>query len=79
VQVLSEEIPPSLDAGEGNEFLQPSCPKCGSLDVRYDAPLHGVQLAVLFVAPLPMPAGKKRWMCETCGAQWEVVPEEAPE
>ena len=79
MEVLSEEIPPSLDVDEAGEFMQPSCPKCGSLDVRYDAPLHGVQLAVLYVAPLPLPAGKKRWICETCGAQWEVVPDEAPE
>lgn len=79
MEVLSEDIPPSLDAEETGEFVQPVCPKCGSLDVRYDAPLHGVQLAALFVAPVPLPAGKERWMCGSCGAQWEVVPDDAPE
>ncbi len=75
MQILSEEIPPSLATDTGEEFVQPVCPKCRSLDVRYDSPMHGVQLAALSVAAIPIPAGQERWMCEACGAEWEVVPE----
>ena len=73
LQILSEEIPPSLATDTGEEFVQPVCPKCRSLDVRYDSPMHGVQLAVLYVAPLPLPAGEERWICDACGTQWQVV------
>jgi len=69
MQLLREDIPPSLEDGQSGEFIQPVCPRCGSLDVRFDAPLHGVQLAALGMAALPIPAGKKRWMCEECGAR----------
>ena len=79
VQVLSEEIPPSVNVDDAGEFVQPACPKCGSLDVRFDAPLHGMQLAALCVAAVPLPAGKERWICDSCGTQWEIVPDETPE
>ena len=78
MEVLNEAIPETLTDEAGEEYVQPSCPKCGSLDVNFDAPGHGVQLAVLSVAPLPIPAGKRRWMCAACGAQWEVLPDELP-
>ena len=76
LQLLNEGIPPSLDV-EDERFEQPSCPKCGSLDVRFDAPGRGVQLAALYVGPLPVPAGKQRWICDACDAQWEVLPDDA--
>ena len=71
LDILAEEIPESLPAEERIAYRQPKCPKCGSLDVRYDSPLQGVRLAVLAFFSLPTPAGKKRWMCEGCGAQWQ--------
>lgn|SRR5512146_2904084 len=70
MEVLSEEIPESLPAQEKVAFRQPKCPQCGSLDVRYDSPWHGLRLALLWFLPIPAPAGRKRWMCEACGAQW---------
>lgn len=76
IAALNEEIPASLMLDEADEFIQPSCPKCGSLDVDYGAPGRGVQLAVLYVVPVPIPAGKERWMCQSCGALWEVLPDE---
>lgn len=75
LDLLSEDIPESLPAEDKVAFRQPKCPQCGSLDVRYDSPLQGLRLAVLWVLPIPMPAGKKRWMCESCGAHWR---EEGP-
>lgn len=72
LEILGEGIPESLPAEEKVTFRQPKCPRCGSLDVRYDSPSHGLRLALLWFLPIPTPAGKKRWMCESCGAQWRL-------
>ena len=80
LELLAEEIPESLPAEERVAYRQPKCPRCGSLDVRYDSPLQGLRLAVLWVLPLPIPAGEKRWMCDACGAHWtDQRPSEAPQ
>jgi hypothetical protein len=76
IEVLNEAIPETLTDESGEDYVQPACPKCGSLDVTFDAPLHGMQLAALGMAALPIPAGKQRWMCAACGAEWEVLPDE---
>ena len=70
-------INPSLEQipvdGE-TPYDQPSCPRCGSLDIHYQA-IHeraGLASIILFV-PIPIP--KRAWICEECGALWLDAPD----
>jgi hypothetical protein len=76
--ILGEEIPAGFTAEEvGEEYQQPACPKCGSLDVGFETINKEVALAALYVLSLPMPITKNSWKCESCGAQWHVTEDEA--
>lgn len=69
--VLGEEMPASFTAEEvGEEYQQPACPKCGSLNVGYETVNRGVALAALYTLALPVPTPGNVWKCEQCGARW---------
>ena len=53
------------------EFLQPHCPQCGSIDITFEGASRAAPLASLFVLGLPLPPGRKTWLCQICGARWE--------
>jgi hypothetical protein len=69
--VLSEEIPAGFTADEvGEEYKQPACPKCGSLDVAFETLNREVALVALQLFALPVPIPRNSWKCEDCGARW---------
>jgi hypothetical protein len=69
--VLAEEIPTSFTAEEvGEEYQQPACPKCGSLDVDFQTINREVALTALYLLSLPVPIPRNSWKCEVCGARW---------
>lgn len=72
LDLLAEEIPESFSAEEvGEEYLQPECVECGSLDVSFE-PLHqGLALVCLQFLGLPVWLPKKLWHCEACGNHWK--------
>jgi hypothetical protein len=75
--LLSEQIPPSFTAEEvGEEYQQPACPKCGSLDVSFETINREVALAALFIS-LPVPIPRNSWKCQDCGARWVDSEDEA--
>jgi hypothetical protein len=55
----------------GPEFEQPACPKCGSREITFEGAGRGAALAGVFVLGLPLPLGRKTWVCESCQARWE--------
>ena len=70
IDILSEEIPPTLAAEEpGQEYVQPRCPKCNSLDVKFEE-YSGLSLAFLYAFSLPIPIHSNYWKCEECGQKW---------
>jgi hypothetical protein len=72
--VLAQPIPEQIQADGEIPYDQPRCPRCGSLDIRYQG-IHkraGLASIILFV-PIPIP--KRAWICEDCGAQWREVPD----
>ena len=70
--LLAEEIPASFTAEEvGEEYQQPACPKCGSLDVDFEPWYRGLALVVLHFFSLPLLIPKKSWKCEDCGQNWQ--------
>ncbi|SRR5260370_23373089 len=79
--LLAEEIPASFSADEiGEEYRQPECLHCGSLDVTFGANKKNVALVLLGVLQVPilLPVVlallllvKQSWQCEDCGYDWE--------
>jgi hypothetical protein len=72
--VLAQPIPEQIQVDGEIPYDQPRCPRCGSLDIQYQA-IHkraGLASIILFV-PIPIP--KQAWICEDCGAQWREVPD----
>jgi hypothetical protein len=71
LELLGEDIPATFSAEEvGEEYQQPVCPKCGSLDVGFETLDHGVALLALYVCALPLPFPRYSWKCEDCGIRW---------
>lgn len=69
--ILSEPIPEMIQTDGETPFAQPLCPRCGSLNIHYEA-IHkraGMASIILFV-PIPIP--KRTWHCNDCDAQWRV-------
>jgi|SRR5450432_374520 hypothetical protein len=72
LEVLAQEIPASFTAEEvGEEYLQPACPKCESLDINFETMNRGVALAALWVFAVPFPIPRKSWKCQDCGNRWQ--------
>src|ERR1700753_3433851 len=61
-QILAQPIPARLQVDGEIPYDQPRCPRCGSLDIRYQGIHERVGLAsiILFV-PIPIP--KRAWIC----------------
>jgi hypothetical protein len=73
--VLAQPIPEQIRVDDETPYDQPRCPRCGSLDIHYQA-IHeraGLASIILFV-PVPIP--KRAWLCKDCGAQWREFPDE---
>lgn len=74
---LSQPIPASFEDGTDQEFVQPVCPKCGSLDVVEDdmdrrikaasVPMFPFATATLSALPFTPNAD---WKCLHCGCRW---------
>jgi hypothetical protein len=68
-EILSQPIPENFDVSGVGEFEQPHCPKCNSLDVKFQelAPSAYVSLAI----SVPYPFHRRAWRCQSCHAEWE--------
>lgn len=70
--VLSQPIPGSIAIDGQEDYQQPKCPQCGSLDIsfnNFDAKVGAVSLLFLGF-PLPSPVDKDYWHCHACGVNW---------
>jgi hypothetical protein len=73
--VLAQPIPEQIEVDGETPYDQPRCPRCGSLDIHYQA-IHeraGLASIILFV-PVLIP--ERASLCKDCGAQWREVPDE---
>lgn len=67
--ILSQPIPESLTVDEGTKYQQPTCPKCGSLDVSFEELYKPVAFGSL-LANLPLPVHRRGWICQSCRHTW---------
>jgi Putative prokaryotic signal transducing protein len=77
-ELLSQSIPDVIPFDEeGDDFFQPQCPKCGSIDITFQGSSRGAALASVTMLALPLPLGRETWICKACEARWEDVGEES--
>ncbi len=70
-EILEKEAPKTIAYGEGEVFVQPTCPKCGSAAITLGSGTeHGRSLVALYFLAIPVPPREAAWHCEACGAEW---------
>jgi XTP/dITP diphosphohydrolase len=78
--LLREPVADHFTAEEiGEEFSQPQCPNCGSLDVTHVNRPRAVTYLALAALSLPIMSGIDEMKCETCGNTWDHSPDTTPE
>jgi hypothetical protein len=71
LEILQAGVPPTIEYGQDEPYVQPTCPKCGSADITFgDGTEQGRSLVALYVLSIPVPPRETAWHCEACGAQW---------
>jgi len=75
--ILEQPMPATIEFGDGAEFPQPRCLRCGSIEIgiEQDNPSRGAALTALWALGLPIPAGSPIWHCDACGARWKQTDE----
>jgi hypothetical protein len=71
LEILEMPSPPTIEYGQDEPYLQPTCPKCGSAEITLgDGTERGRSLVALAIMSIPVPPREAAWHCEACGAQW---------
>ncbi len=75
LEALEQSFSPRWEVEGVGTYEQPSCPKCHSLDVNYEALHKGIGLASAWVVGIPLPLRRQRWKCNACGQTWRATEE----
>ena len=76
-QILSQEIPEKFTLEGAEDFQQPRCPECQSLDISFEDLNKPATYASAFLLGLPIQISCRRWNCQTCGYIWDQTDEES--
>ena len=76
-QILSQEIPEKFSVEGAEDFEQPRCPQCQSLDISYEDLNKPATYASTFVLGLPIQISCRRWNCQSCGYVWDQTDEKS--
>lgn len=74
-QILSQEIPEKFNVEGAEDFEQPRCPQCHSLEISYEDLNKPATYASTFLLNLPIQISCRRWNCQTCGYIWDQTDE----
>jgi hypothetical protein len=70
-EILEQTVPSTIAYGAEEEYVQPTCPKCGSAEITFGGGTErGRSLVALYVLAIPVPPGETAWHCDACGAAW---------
>jgi hypothetical protein len=69
-EILSQPIPEAIEIEGIDNYEQPKCPECGSLDVSYRQLNKLVSYGSLYLG-VPIPVHTKAWTCQACRYEWE--------
>jgi len=69
--LLNEPIPPEFTEEEvGEDFSQPRCPRCYSLDIAHETINRFWTFGLWMLLSFPIPIRQDHWKCYTCNADW---------
>jgi len=68
-QLLETPIPSEFSVDGMGEFVQPTCPKCGSLEIAFEQLNKPVAYTSAWLG-VPIPLQRNSWKCSDCGARW---------
>ena len=74
--VLSQPIPEEFEYEEGEQYEQPRCPKCNSVDITFETLNKPVAYGSAWLG-VPVPLKSEKWICNDCGARWVEEPDPA--
>ena len=78
-QILDSPVPEFIEyQGDAPSFMQPICPRCGSIDISFEGSSRKAALASLYLISMPLPLGAKSWLCSRCKNRWSDLEEELP-
>lgn len=69
-KLLDESTPEKFEIEGAEEFVQPRCPKCNSMDVSLDGLSRKASYASLIIG-VPVPITQTGWQCHACGHTWQ--------
>ncbi len=69
-EILQQPIPETIGFGRDEDFAQPRCPACGSLQISFLGEDRRAALASVTLLSLPLPQGGTSWTCHACGVRW---------
>jgi hypothetical protein len=68
-EILNQPVPEGIDYGAEGAFVQPKCPRCGSLDITFQELNKPLSYGSAWVG-FPLPIASPKWKCENCEAIW---------
>ena len=74
--LLNEPMPEELHVEGVGSYIQPRCPKCGSLDVVFGALDKKLSYTTAWLG-VPVPFSSDDWQCQDCGHHWDDVSDDA--
>jgi DNA-directed RNA polymerase subunit M/transcription elongation factor TFIIS len=75
--ILNQEIPEKFSVEGAEDFEQPRCPQCQSLDISFEESDKRVAYAGMLFVGFPIPLQRRRWKCQSCGYIWRSTDEES--
>jgi hypothetical protein len=69
-EILSQPILDSFDVDDVEDYRQPRCPHCQSLDVSFEELYKPIAFGSLLLG-LPFPVHRKGWICHACRHTWQ--------
>jgi hypothetical protein len=74
-EILSQPIPENFDIEGAEDYQQPRCPRCQSLDVSFEELYKPLAYGSLYLG-FPLPVHRKGWICHSCRHTWQPGDEE---
>jgi hypothetical protein len=71
-EILDQPIPEGFEVEGVGDYQQPTCPKCGSLDVTFQQLNQPVAYGSAWIK-LPLPVHYKAWRCRACKHEWKAA------
>jgi len=70
-ELLNQPVSEFISLDDGVAFEQPHCPHCDSLEISFEGAGRALAITSTFLFGIPLPLGRKSWVCNDCGTRWE--------